>query len=112
MVRERHAHHTTVVSTGITLTGPLGDGMVHLMFHRDAAKILKEVFDSEEHAMPDGGTAMTIKGAKGPADVQYYREEVVTVLVPADKFSGFATAIQQMADSLERMSGVKGQAHG
>jgi hypothetical protein len=106
LVHERHPHHISAMATGIALHGPLGDGFVMMTFHRDAARLVKEVFDSVEEDLP-GGTALRLMGRTQPPEVAFYREDVASLLIPADKFAQFAEAVQTMANSLTTVTVAK-----
>lgn len=100
--REKHPHFMSVVATGMTLTGPLGDGLVHLVFHRDGTRVVEETFDAE---MQDeaGGQSMLLHGPTKPATMEYFREEVASVLIPAEKVASFAEAINRLSESFAHL---------
>lgn len=99
---ERHSHHMSAVATGVTVTGPLGDGMVSFTFYRDAAKVLKQTYQAKEVEGP-GGRAVELNEASAQPEVSYFREEVVTLLIPADKVHGFASVMQKLVENLAKI---------
>ena len=100
---EKHAHHMSVVATGITVAGPLGDGFVHLVFHRDGARVVKEVFDAEAVGEAGGPPALRVHGQKAPPEVEFFREEVATVLVPKEQAASFAEVFTKLAEMTSRI---------
>lgn len=98
-----HPSFTTQMATGLVIHGTLSDGNVQLVFFRDAARILSEAFSSEEE-VAEGATTVTL-ARRGPPEIEIYREDVVSISVPLQKFIEFADVF---ANVRSRLEGAKG----
>lgn len=107
LFHQPHQHYSSAMATGVAIQGPLGDGMVHLTFYRDASRLVKEEFTAEEADGPLG-KVVTVTPRPGMPEVQHFREDVATILIPAEKFAGFATAIQGMNEQIQKIAGLSG----
>lgn len=95
---ERGPHYTSAVATGVTLTGPTGDGFLHLQFVRDVQPVVEEPVDVVEVTMPGGQTGQQMTPA-GPGTVDFHREVVATISVSLAVGAGLAASLQKVAEA-------------
>ncbi len=95
----KHPGHTSVVATGVAISGPSADGFVHVTFYRDMLSLIEEYFDAHEEGEGVNKTA-TLVPKREANKTEMGREDVATVLIPAAAFESFYRTFGQMAELL------------
>lgn len=95
---ERAADHRSKFATGMTAT-KTNDGMLQMVFFRDAMKVIDEDLKLSEEidlASPPTGP---IQVASQQTNIEQYREDVVTVVIPLATVDAFAKLLNKLNEA-------------
>lgn len=73
----------------------LQDGMVHLTFYRDASTVTSENFTTDTDPTP-GQKLLHMKADSPPVTTENFREDLFTVIVPAEVVTQFAGVLNKI----------------
>lgn len=87
------------IATGASVAGPTSDGMIHITFFRDVAKVTSERLEVEK--MADDSLRPT---GKQQLESTIYREEVATISLPIHVAKGLSSWVNDHMSKVEAHS--------
>lgn len=95
---ERAVDHLSKFATGMTAT-KTGDGMLQMVFFRDAMKVIDEDLQLSEQIDPASPPTGPIQVTSVQTNIEQYREDVVTVVIPTTTLDAFAKLLNKLNEA-------------
>lgn len=96
---ERAPGFASGIATGISIVGPTGDGMFHLLFFRDMQVVIDEPFEATIVDGPNGFTGQALKPA-GPGNLEMRREDIASIGLSSSHIAKLGASLLKLAQAL------------
>lgn len=89
--------YISAVATGISISGPSGDGFLHLTFFRDIMRPVAEEFTLAPESADPSNVKFTLE-SRGGGEPKMYREDIATISISPGAVEAVIVALKASID--------------